>query len=59
MSKLSENAKFYLIIGISILIMIGVGQLPPFGEMTEYGMQMLGVFLGCIFGWLLGIVIPV
>ena len=59
MSKLNENAKFYLIIGISILIMIGVGQLPPFGEMTEYGMQMLGVFLGCIFGWLLGIVIPV
>lgn len=58
-SRLSESAKFYVIIGISFFIMIGVGMLPPFGEMTVYGMQMFGVFLGCIFGWLLGIVIPV
>lgn len=59
MSKLSETAKFYLIIGISFVIMVGVGYLPPFGAMTVYGMQLLGVFLGCIFGWLLGIGIPV
>lgn len=57
--KTGETAKFYLIIGISFAIMISFGFLPPFGAMTEYGMQMLGVFLGCIFGWLLGVNIPV
>lgn len=59
MLKLSETARFYIIIGLSLLIMVGVGMLPPFGAMTIYGMKMLGVFFGCIFGWLLGIVIPV
>ncbi len=59
MSKLSETAKFYVTIAISLAIMIGFGYLPPFGEMTVYGMKMLGVFLGCIFGWLVGINIPV
>lgn len=59
MSKLNETMKFYLTLGISLLIMVGVGLLPPFGQMTEYGMQLLGVFAGCIFGWLLGVVVPV
>ncbi len=57
--KNNKTVKFYLIIGISFLIMVGVGLLPPFGSMTVFGMQMLGVFFGCIFGWLLGIVVPV
>lgn len=59
MSNLSETAKFYLTIGISLFIMLGFGYLPPFGDMTPYGMQLLGVFLGCIFGWIIGIVVPV
>ena len=58
-TKMSETMKFYLVIGISFLIMVIVGCLPPFGQMTVYGMQLLGIFLGCIFGWLLGIVVPV
>ncbi len=58
-TKMSETMKFYLVIGISFLIMVIVGRLPPFGQMTVYGMQLLGIFLGCIFGWLLGIVVPV
>ena len=59
MSNLNETMKFYLTMGLSLLIMIFVGKLPPFGQMTVYGMQLLGVFLGCIFGWLLGVVVPV
>ena len=59
MTKESKTLKFYLIIGITLCLMIFVGMLPPFGEMTEYGMKLLGVFVGCIFGWLMGIVIPV
>lgn len=58
MSK-NETSKFYLTMGLSLLIMILVGKLPPFGQMTVYGMQLLGVFVGCIFGWLLGVVVPV
>lgn len=59
MTKGNKTLKFYLIIGITLCLMIFVGMLPPFGEMTEYGMKLLGVFVGCIFGWLMGIVIPV
>lgn len=59
MSNLNETMKFYLTMGLSLLIMILVGMIPPFGQMTVYGMQLLGVFVGCIFGWLLGVVVPV
>lgn len=59
MTKLSENKKFYMVILISFLIMILVGRIPPFGAMTPFGMQLLGVFVGCIFGWLFSIIIPV
>lgn len=59
MTKLSENKKFYMVILISFLIMIFVGRIPPFGAMTPYGMQLLGVFAGCIFGWLFSVIIPV
>jgi len=59
MSERSENRKFYLVLGISFLLMILIGKLPPFGQMTEYGMQFLGVFVGCIFGWICGVNVPV
>ena len=33
--------------------------LPPFGQMTEYGMGILGAFLGAIYGWsFLGMIWP-
>jgi len=51
--------KFYIVLFISFLLMIVVGKLPPFGAMTIYGMGFLGIFTGCIFGWLFNIVIPV
>ena len=54
-----KNKKFYMVMGISFVTMILFGKLPPFGSMTVYGMQYLGVFLGCIFGWLFSVVIPV
>ncbi len=59
MVKMNKNMKFYSTIIISFIIMVGFGYLPPFGAMTVYGMQMLGVFLGCIYGWLVGVNIPV
>ena len=49
--KNRENMKSYIILGISFLLMIFVGKLPSFGQMTAYGMELLGIFVGCIF-WL-------
>ena len=59
MLKSKENKKFYLVMGIYFLMMILIGKLPPFGQMTEYGMQFLGVFVGCIFGWICGVNVPI
>lgn len=36
---------------IVLVLMFGVGYLPPFGLITPVGMQLLGVFLGALFGW--------
>jgi len=59
MENKASNKRFYIILGISFLIMVLFGKLPPFGAMTPYGMQFLGVFLGCIFGWLFNEIITV
>ncbi len=37
---------------IMLLLMFGMRFLPPFGEMTVEGMQVLGVFLGAVYGWI-------
>ena len=39
---------------IIIAIMLLVGFLPPFGEITKLGMQILGIFVGCVVGWCFG-----
>ena len=57
--SISNNKKFYGVMVISFLIMLLFGNLQPFGAMTEYGMKFLGIFLGCIFGWLFNIIVPV
>lgn len=37
---------------IVLLLMFGFPHLPAFGAMTSLGMNVLGVFLGAIFGWI-------
>jgi len=39
--------------------MVVIGLMPPFGEMTPWGMKLFGVLVGCMFGWLFGYVIPI
>lgn len=46
-----NNMKTYVHIAIMLLITFGVGMLPPFGQITPFGMKMLGVFLGIVYGW--------
>lgn len=36
---------------ITILLMVGVGFLPPIGTITPYGMKVVGIFLGAVYGW--------
>lgn len=36
---------------ICIALMIGIGFLSPFGQITAYGMDILGIFIGLIYGW--------
>lgn len=44
--------KKYIHIIIMFLFTFGIGLLPPFGEMTDYGMDVLGVFIGTLYGWI-------
>lgn len=50
----SKDKKFYGVVAITLIIMIGFGYLPTFGQITPQGMRVLGIFLGCIFAWLFG-----
>ena len=37
---------------ISLLIMFGCGQLTPIGPLTPLGMNLIGIFLGVLYGWI-------
>lgn len=51
---LKKDKKFYVQFLISLFIMVGFGFIPPIGDITETGMRVLGIFLGCIFSWAIG-----
>lgn len=46
-----KSIKYYIHIAIMILIMFGFGKLPAFGPVTPLGMNIIGVFLGLLYGW--------
>lgn len=49
---LTGDVKSYLHIVIMVVIEIFFRWVPAFGEMTQGGMAVMGVFLGTIYGWL-------
>lgn len=52
MSTLShQDKRFYIVLVITLAIMLGMGFLPPVGQITPDGMRVLGIFIGCIFAW--------
>ncbi len=53
-TKRQDTKKFYAVLAIGILLMLVIGNLPTFGEVTRVGMRLLGIFAGCIFMWLFG-----
>lgn len=45
------NNKKLVHYAITMVLMFGFGVLPPIEPITPYGMQVLGVFLGAVYGW--------
>ena len=41
----------WLHFGVMVVLMFGVGFIPPIGDITVVGMKMLGTFLGLLYGW--------
>ena len=37
---------------IMFVLTIGIGFLAPFGQITELGMKVLGIFTGVLYGWI-------
>ncbi|MBO5366857.1 MAG: hypothetical protein J6A39_09585 [Peptococcaceae bacterium] len=55
----NKNMIYYIHIAVYLIITFGVGFLKPFGQITELGMDVLGVFIGVIYGWIfLGLTWP-
>lgn len=48
----TATIKKYINSAIAIIIMLGFGYLPAIEPITPLGMKILGVFIGCIYGWL-------
>lgn len=49
---MGAQKRKYLHVIIMFVLMIGVGFLPPFGQITPLGMKVLGVFCGLLYGWI-------
>ena len=48
----TNSVKFYIHLAIMLFFFFGFGNISPVGQITEVGMQILGVFLGLIWGWM-------
>jgi len=49
--KKGNNTAYTIHCIIGIVVMFGLGMLEPFEPVTPVGMQVLGIFLGCIYLW--------
>ena len=48
----TKNNIYYFHVIMYFVISFGVGFLPPFAQVTQFGMQALGIFLGLLYGWI-------
>ena len=48
----TRSPIYFVHVAIFLIITFGVGFLPPFAQITDVGMKVLGAFLGAIYGWL-------
>lgn len=52
MSIFYDKYKKYIHCLIMILLTILISSLDPIGSITPYGMQVLGIFVGILYGWI-------
>lgn len=50
-AKKEKNTMYYVHSVISLIIMFGFGQLPAAEPLTPLGMNLIGIFLGVLYGW--------
>ena len=50
-STTSSNIKSWIHTIIVIVLMFGFPMLPTISPLTDYGMHIAGIFLGCLYGW--------
>lgn len=51
MEKSRSPKLLYLHYGLTLLIMFGFGFLPSLAPITPYGMRVVGIFIGAVYGW--------
>ena len=49
--KPSFSLSYYVHTAICLITMFGFGQLPPVAPLTPLGMNLIGIFLGVLYGW--------
>ena len=49
---MSAKVKYYIHFIIVLCFMFLFGFIPPVGPITELGMRILGIFIGCLWGWI-------
>lgn len=55
----AKNTSYYIKALITVVIMFGFGQLPPIDPITPLGMNIVGIFIGLLFGWMtIGLIWP-
>ncbi len=55
----SRNITYWIHTAVVILFMFGFKYLPVLEPLTPYGMEVVGIFLGCLYGWtFIGLVWP-
>ena len=47
-----KTLRYWIHSAVCIVLMFGIGFLPPFGAITPMGMKILGVFVGALYGWI-------
>ncbi len=48
---MGKNAAYYLKTVVMLVIMFGFRWIPPMEPLTEMGMNLVGIFIGIMFGW--------
>lgn len=51
-AKHAVPARYLAHTAICLIIMFGFGRLAPFGPLTPLGMNLIGIFLGVLYGWI-------